>query len=461
MKKTFLILSIFLSAIVQAQEKVTPVTFKGRGYFESVTDLGDGGIIFVEGMSKVVNKHPGALHYFSAKGDLIWKKPISNNPGKTFVVASSDGSIIYHVDTGGPISILQIKSDGSTKEKDLPESKAFAKNLISMFCDKSYLYFLSSMNGDHFNDKKRGTDKLIVHRYSNADFSYKKLTLALPAIASNDNTSFWAFAGQNEDMKYVLSKEVDERAGSMKITITGFTPEGVTGEPVTITSNLPTDQKFSKPMNYTAIRGATILQDMDNQMTGVTRTGGLPHDFTGGSTVAGYATTKGMYVSTYYEPSKKEFYLIVITESKEKKPGFSYTMSKYNSTGQELWKNTLGNLGSSIFTFNVLPGGTVNLTTYGETGIVSQEIQTDGKPGVVQNIEYGANMEHTIDSNWKWRLIATTENGKPLRSSQFINNLPLDDKKSGTFGNFVSSQGELVLHAPKKGDTRLLYFAKK
>ena len=301
----------------------------------------------------------------------------------------------------------------------------------------------------------------MVHRYSNADFSYKQFTPALPGIASNDNTSFWAFAGQNDDMKYVLSKEVDESTGSIKITIVGFTPEGVPGKPVIITSSRAADQKFAKPMNYTAIRGATIVQDMDNQMTGATRGAGLPHDLTGGGSIATYATTKGMYASTYYDPSRKEFYLIVITEPKEKKPGLSCVIGKYSTTGQEVWKNTFTNLGSSMFTFNVLPGGTLNLTTYGDTGIISQEISADGKPGVVQKIEYGADMAHIIDSNWKWRLIATAENGKPLRSSQFINSLPLDDKKSGTFGNFVSSQGELVIHAPRKGDTKLLYFAKQ
>jgi hypothetical protein len=452
---------IFISIASFSQDKTVTIDLKGRGYLKSYVDLGDAGVVFHEAWSKIINKHPGALYYYSATGDLVWKKEITNIPNKTFVTASPDGSVVYYLELRGSIALEQIKPNGTSVEKELPSSKEITKNLTTVFCDKTYLYFLSTLNGDQLSDKKRGSEKLIVHRYKHSDFSYKQFTLALPPIASDNNTSFWAFLGQKDDTKYVLSKVVDPKAGSIKATVVSFNPEGVIGKQFSISQTIPADQELIEPFNYTtASNGAVIIQDMDKQLTGTATAASLPSDMTGGSARALFATTNGQFSGAYFDPAQEQFWLLALTKPKNDKKYFNLTffVSQYNANGSEVWKSTIKNHSGQQFMMEALPSS-LSLTSYSGSDAVCYELsKTDGKLVATQRIGYGDDNIQNMD----WMLIRILDKGKLLRSAQYIStNIPEAERKSTVFHNFLSSKGELLVVTPKKGDTKLLYFTNK
>jgi hypothetical protein len=452
---------IFISIASFSQEKTVTIDLKGRGYLKSYVDLGDAGVVFHEAWSKIVNKHPGALYYYSTTGDLIWKKEITNIPNKTFVAASPDGSVVYYIELRGSIALVQIKPDGTSVEKELPSSKEITKNLTTVFCDKTYLYFLSTLNGDQLIDRKRGSEKLIVHRFKHSDFSYKQFTLALPPIASDNNTSFWAFLGQKDDTKYVLTKVVDPKAGSIKFTVVSFNSEGVIGKQFSISQTVPADQELVQPYNYTTVsNGAVIMQNMDNQLTGSVTVPGLSNDMTGGSSKPVYSSTNGQYSSAYFDPVQEQFWLVALTKAKSTNKYFDLTffISQYNASGSEVWKSTIKNHQGQQFVMETL-SSSLSLTSYSGSDAVCYELsKTDGKLVATQRIGYGDNNIQ----NMNWMLIRILDKGKLLRSAQYIStNIPEAERKSSVFHNFLSSKGELLVVTPKKGETKLFYFTNK
>jgi hypothetical protein len=455
---------IFISIASFSQDKTVTIDLKGRGYLKSYIDLGDAGVVFHEAWAKIMNKHPGAVYYYSATGDLVWKKEITNIPNKTFVTASPDGSVVYYLELRGSIAVEQIKPDGTSVEKELPSSKEITKNLTTVFCDKTYLYFLGTLNGDQLSDKKRGSEKLIMHRYKHSDFSYKQFTLALPPIASDNNTSFWAFLGQKEDTKYVLSKVVDPKTGSMKATVVSFNSEGAIGKQFSVSQNVPADQELIEPWNYTVVsNGAVIIQDMDKQETGTATAASLPSDMTGGNAKVLYATTNGKFSSAYFDPAQEHLWLVALTKPKESKKyqNLTFFISQYNASGNEVWKNAIKHPSGQSFMMDVLPSGAIGLTSYSDHGVVGYELsRADGKLAATQQIEYGTTSDYI--QKMDWMLVHVLDKGKLLRSAQYIStSIPEADRKSTVFHNFLSSKGELLVVTPKKGDTKLLYFANK
>lgn len=462
MKKIIFLFATMIATASFCQDKQSTIDFKGRAKVASYIDLGDAGVLLHEAWDKIANKHPGAIHHYSAKGDLVWKKEITNFPGSSFITASPDGSIVYYGVLKGSISLTQIKSNGSMTEKDLPDSKAIQKNLTTVFCDKSYLYFLNTLNGDQYSDKKRGADKLIVHRISHSDFAYKQFTLALPAINS-ENTSFWKFIGQKNDKKYLVSKEIDPKAGTIRLSIVDFNAEGVIGKQVTINQTIAPDVELVEPSrNRRAEKDFVIVLNMDEQELGSVPAATLPSDLTGPNYRSFVAKTNGRYAAVTFDPVQAQFHVLMLTKEKSSKKFFdlNYNLSQFSLTGDLLWKNTLSQLGNQFYAIDyILPKGNINITTFGDLGITCTEVsRADGKTVATQKFGYGMSMNFLI--NMATAPITILRDGKILKSAKYVmDNIPEADRKAASFQNFTSSAGEILVLTPKKGETSVLYFA--
>ncbi len=456
MKQTLSIVLIITSIATFSQPKEILVELKGRSFFESCIDLGDAGIIFQEAWANVVNKHPGAVRHYSPTGELKWKKDVTNIPGETFVTASPDGAIVYHINLKGSISLLQIKPDGSSIEKELPALKEPLKNLTTIFCDGAYLYFLCTQDRNHFSDKKKGTEKLILNRVSNVDFSHKQFILDLPPITADKNASYWSLLGQKNDQKYLIAKEVNPKTGVIKFSIASFNTDGVVQKNYSVTRIMKPEQELLAPTDYTdKSSGAVIYEDMDDQF--MSRREIAP------GTSATHEQTNGRFATAYFDPFTEQFYMVTVSKPKgsNKITTCNFRISKYGMNGAEpLWESMIEHTMGYTFAMHVLPSGSINLTAYSEVGVVGYEVDAkDGKLLATKKIDYNDKYANILNSNWKWRLIKTNENAKMLRSAQYISNLPAEELKSGVFGNFVNSKGELAVVISKKGDTRLVYFA--
>jgi hypothetical protein len=176
------------------------------------------------------------LFCYSEKGELQWAGKRAN---KISIVASPTGSYVYdlpfleidHIISGAVaykknLSITQFDSKGFRKQYEINPAQGLGKNLQSVYCNDNYLFALSTENGDETNDKKKGAEKLILHRYKNADFSYQKFTVGVPALSSGENTTYWSLLGQAQEGTYLLAKEINPKENKVRFRVALINDDG-------------------------------------------------------------------------------------------------------------------------------------------------------------------------------------------------------------------------------------------
>ena len=177
------------------------------------------------------------LFHLDEKGNQIWKADIKyargygmNGPNVT--VASPSATNFYSVQIFLPNNgftkkthyITHITKDGQTTSKELAGSAAYGKSLHAIFCDDNYLYYLVTENGLETKESGRANEKLLLNRFSKESLSHSKIKLELPSL--KENATYWSFIGQNENEKFLVSKEINRKDGSFAATIVSFNNEG-------------------------------------------------------------------------------------------------------------------------------------------------------------------------------------------------------------------------------------------
>jgi hypothetical protein len=239
----FLALLLFFSSVLSYAQVVTFEGDKegrqmyGKKFYGVYArmNLGDKGFITVIGSP--LNKESYIIYYFDAEGKLIWKKPTAEREGgissknESFLV-TPDNSYVYYIQTNEDriydkkTYVQQVALDGTEKKFEIEGKEQFGKNLQTIICDKDYLYFAATENGDEYHKKKKVEDHLILTRFDHKTMTPKSFPVKTPAITEGDETSFWSYIGSKGDIKFFASKSSDKELNKNDFTVIGVNASG-------------------------------------------------------------------------------------------------------------------------------------------------------------------------------------------------------------------------------------------
>jgi hypothetical protein len=247
MKKRLLVLLLGVQCAF-AQDGQREIALGKREMVVESVYLGDKGFILKTGIPGNLVRGTNRLFYFNAQGALVWEKEIDNEyqglRSDNVTVAAPDGSMVYHIESktnsfaGEKQQLTQINAKGEARKLELPIKDDYGKNLQSIFCDEKYLYYLATQNGDELKDKKKGSEKLILNRFTHNGLKHSKVVLDLPAIATPEVSSFWSFAGQGKLGKYLVSKTLLTHANRQTFDVVVIDAEGKVVKKSTIACEL-------------------------------------------------------------------------------------------------------------------------------------------------------------------------------------------------------------------------------
>ncbi len=245
-KRLFALLLVVQCAF--AQDGQREITLGKREMVVESVYLGDKGFILKTGIPGNLVRGTNRLFYFNGQGALVWEKKIDNEyqglRSKNMTVATPDGSVVYHIESktnsfaGEKQQLTQINAKGEAKKLELAIGDDYGKNLQSIFCDEKYLYYLATQNGHELRDKKKGSEKLILNRFTHNGLKHSKVVLDLPAIANPELTSFWSYAGQGKQGKYLVSKTLLTHANQQTFDLVVIDADGKVIKKTTIAYEL-------------------------------------------------------------------------------------------------------------------------------------------------------------------------------------------------------------------------------
>ena len=234
MKKVLFLILLGVSQAF-AQDGQHEVTLDKREMPAECILLGENGFIVKTTDPLFGGKGSVRLLYFTRNGGLVWEKKVDNEHqalhSSHVTVAAPDGSVVYHIEApysfaGEKQSLTQINGKGVVKKMELAIPKDAGRSLQTIFCDQQYLYYLATENGNEAKEKKRGSEKMILNRFSHNGLTRKRIELDLPALSSPELSSFWSFAGQNKQGKYLVSKTLLPHAKDQTFDIVTIDSEG-------------------------------------------------------------------------------------------------------------------------------------------------------------------------------------------------------------------------------------------
>jgi hypothetical protein len=180
------------------------------------------------------------LYAYSPSGELLWRKPFqeSYNSISNLTITSPSALYTYKISFKGdiekvfndkPARVTQISKGGIVKNFELLAKKEYGKTLLTIFCDDQYLYYLTTKEGDERHVDKRVKEKLLLNRFSAEDQSYHQFELDVPLLpVSNYDWVFWSYAGQINDLHYVISKgwTAENSTEQASVEVVGFNSNG-------------------------------------------------------------------------------------------------------------------------------------------------------------------------------------------------------------------------------------------
>lgn len=230
-----LMLFVFISPSLNAQDKHTRVDLKP--YEEVVETLRfTSGFVLKTDRPRVVGKQPKKLIRYNESGEQVWSieiKPLYDKLDIDKLMATPNGEYIYTMEMGTlsgfgkyEPQITQIDLKGTVRKFKSDKPQQLGKSLLSIFCDDQYLYYLTSQNGDERHPKKKAEEKLLLTRFKHSDFSSKTIALNVPAVLSDENTSFWFYMGSVGEEHYLASKTTYPDFGKNDFQAVTFNAEG-------------------------------------------------------------------------------------------------------------------------------------------------------------------------------------------------------------------------------------------
>ncbi len=368
MKKVLFLLLLGVSRAF-AQDGQHEVTLDKREMPVECILLGEKGFVVKTGNPLFGGKGSVRLLYFTNNGGLVWEKQIDNEyqalQSAHVTVAAPDGSVVYHIEApsgfaGEKQHLTQINAKGVAKKMELAIPKDAGRSLQTIFCDQQYLYYLATENGNEAKEKKRGSEKMILNRFSHNGLTRKRIELDLPALFTPELSSFWSFAGQNKQGKYLVSKTLLPYAKDQTFDIVTIDSEGkVTGKK-TITYEV--GDEYIRPANsLSASEGKATHLGARNMVTlsfeslgypmqtgsysvnraAVGITGALNAPFPAGQS---YSPTTAAFGHMHVDPTQEEnaiylYGLLGPRPFRKLDPGYTgFYVYKYDLEGKEIWK---------------------------------------------------------------------------------------------------------------------------
>ena len=475
-KNVVLFVCFLLSSICQAQDKKVELNLDR---YETILEnlyLGDHGFIFKLGTPDIMGKSESKFQYYDVSCSLLWEKKIKDEygaNGKRYLVSSPEGDVVYNVEMKGEVYkdktqyITQILKTGEIKNFEISGKEEFGKNLQAVFCDKQYLYYLTTEEGWEQNDKKKEKEKLILNRFSNDKLSHQKFYIDLPPITDGDHTTFWSFIGQKKGGNYLLSKTVDVDNNIVKFNIVVVNEEGKILKKANI--DLTPEGAYLRPA-YTILHprgGSETVANMDNSIVQkVTRTPhGVGGDFTSTRTIP--VTTIGAFSNLMLDPEQDFFYAYgLFGPERYKRLGPVYEgfyLYKYDLEGNFLWKlNQTGSealLDEKVFKVHAATGerdinlrvlkGHLNFSIHFRKSLFSYEISEQGK---VVNHLHKEDFLAPVDN-------MAQHSSQLSRSEAYLKDRGSKKKNEMIYSNFWNKEGEiLVEYDMKNRSLRLLQF---
>ncbi len=257
MKHIIIILSTLLCSPILAQKTVESLKLKNHEEIIAQSRLPSKGFILVTGLGiRVGGKHDVDVRYFNENGNQVWSKTVSGKfiyvYTKANLVVSPNGEHIYlilmhnsgYFDKKHYISHFNLNGDESKFE--LEGREEFGKNLQTIFCDNSFLYYLATDNGNEMSNRKKNAEKLILNRFDHKGLAYKRFILDLPTIEGGENSIFWSLIGQNTNEKFLASKNINKSEGLNRFTVAPFDSTGKIGKVLSLETSLD-DNRFTRP----------------------------------------------------------------------------------------------------------------------------------------------------------------------------------------------------------------------
>lgn len=289
------------------------------------------------------------LYAYSATGELLWKKPFheSYNVVSNLTITSPSASNTFKVSFKGnvwntyndkPARVTQISKDGTIKSFEIPGKKEFGKNLLTIFCDDQYLYYLTTKEGDEQHVDKRVKEKLLLNRFS-SDQSYQQFEIDVPPLPASDYSwVFWSYAGHINGLHYVMAKGwiVEDETEHAAIKLIGFNADGEVKVRKEITTILK--DRFMRPVSMRQ-NGLSYVsyENQDFEIPAV------PSNTSSKTvTMRPMAQTSGAFVGFQIDPIHQCFYAYGLVGPKAFKrlaPEYDgFYVVKYDLEGNEIWR---------------------------------------------------------------------------------------------------------------------------
>jgi hypothetical protein len=306
-------------------------------------NLGNKGFILVIGSE--LNKKSYVIYYFDAEGKLIWKKPTEREYGigykKEAFICTPDNTYFYYIQVKDDhiydkkTYVQQVGIDGTEKKFVIEGKEEFGKQLQTIICDKDYIYFVTTEEGDEYRDKKKAEEKLILNRFDHKSMAHQRFSVKTPAIAAGDETSFWSYIGSREDIMFFTSKHVDTDLSKNDFTVIGINASGEVRSNVKISTTLG-EGKFTRPSFAPSrnLNEANEIVRVDYEM----KVGASA----GGGTVNRLIPQPTSFGQIVYDKNTDAFLVYGLYGPKPfRKIGSVYQGSyiyKYDLNGQSIWK---------------------------------------------------------------------------------------------------------------------------
>jgi hypothetical protein len=445
-----LLLGITISQAI-GQTMITEVDLRSKANIndsEYVCDelsLGDHGYIFKTASPQTSRPQTITIYNYGADLSLKWKKTLESSfyyPGNQFdrIISSNDGSVVYDIQIGKKQNFAnRIFDSGDLKTKDLSDY-GLTQNLQSVFCDTDNLYYLTTINGDEKEYDKRAEEKLILHSFSNGNFTYTRHSLQLPKIENGPNCSYWSYLGESEGLKFIASKNIDFETKKNYVMVAGFDASGTVQRNFKIEFSYP-DHDLSH--SIMARKGQTIFNVIDLDHTTV----GSPSH---GTSIFDH---KSSYCTVYLDRYHNGLYLLGEIESQKKE--FFFFIQKYSMTGELMWKEIYPADGIGRFAFYLLPDESSNFLYLTRSDLVIHEISNKGGQLSKQTLGCDAGSYALIKEG---KFITAIHAGKLTNSFLMIKEMPDKAREMNLFSNYVSPSGEILLISDRRGKLKIIRF---
>jgi len=262
------ILSLIISMIClmgYAQDNVASIKLSDGEKLITTLSIGDNGLIIKTGkVGKNTKKLSWKLKYYSDDLKLLWDVPLqtlqSNSGIKSPVVATPSGSYVYHREVISAPSLTQIDKEGTVRIHPLQYDKAVS-HIKHIFCDETYLYFVSTVSGKEFYaDKKMLKEQIIIKRIRHRDFSEKNILLELPLLTVPKTQSFWTYVGHSEEGIYFMKSTINKKEAAYNYHIVTVSSEGKITRNVSI--DLSLEGKHMRPSGNHKISTGNYQYDL-------------------------------------------------------------------------------------------------------------------------------------------------------------------------------------------------------